>query len=137
MMVLLDTNIILDALQERQPFDVAAKELLLRSQKGEIKCCFTANTVTDIFYIYSKARDVNSARNALSFLLANYTVISVTHQDCNYALSLSINDFEDALVVACAEQAGVDYIVTRDEVFLRSDSSISVVSPSKLLEKLL
>jgi len=37
MTVLLDTNIIMDALQERHPFDAVAKELLLRSEKGERK----------------------------------------------------------------------------------------------------
>ena len=47
MTILLDTNIIMDALQERWPFDVEAKEILLRAQNGEFICCFTANAATD------------------------------------------------------------------------------------------
>ena len=53
MTVLLDTNVIMDALQERRPFDAEAKEILLRAQNGEITCYFTANAITDIFYLYS------------------------------------------------------------------------------------
>jgi len=126
MTVLLDTNIIMDALQERHPFDMAAKEILLRSEKGEVKCCFTANAATDIFYIYTKARDLSSARNALSYLFANYSVISVSHEDCTNALSLPMDDFEDALAVICAKRAKVDYIVTRDDKFLHSKSHLNL-----------
>ena len=47
MKVLLDTNIIMDALQERQPFDVEAKEILKREQDGGITEMFTVNAATD------------------------------------------------------------------------------------------
>ncbi|MDR0314562.1 MAG: PIN domain-containing protein [Oscillospiraceae bacterium] len=136
MTILLDTNVIMDALQERQPFDTAAKDILLRSQNGEITCCFTANAVTDIFYLYNKVRDSHSARIALNYLLANYKVVSITQEDCINALSLPIDDFEDALVVVCAKKAGVDFIVTRDEAFLREESSVPIISPDEFLKKL-
>jgi len=133
MTILLDTNIIMDALQERQPFDASAKELLLRAQNGEFKCCFTANAATDIFYLYSRARDISAARSALGFLFSHYDIVAVTHDDCVNALSLPIDDFEDALVVACAERADVDYIVTRDDDFLRMPSNIALIRPDEFL----
>ena len=134
MTVLLDTNIIMDALQERQPFDIPAKEILRRGQDGALTCLFTANAVTDIFYLYSRARDVQSAKAALKFLLTQYGVLPVAGEDCTQALSFPIDDFEDALGIACAEKAGIDYIVTRDEDFLQSASPIKIISPSELLD---
>ncbi|MCL2633931.1 MAG: PIN domain-containing protein [Oscillospiraceae bacterium] len=136
MTVLLDTNIIMDALQERQPFDTAAKEILLRSQNGEFSFCFTANTITDIFYLYSKTRGMKPARNVLEFLLAAYKIISVSHDDCISALSIPIEDFEDALITHCAKKADVDYIITRDEKLLRDDKPVKTISPKDFLEKL-
>ena len=137
MKVLLDTNVILDALQERQPFDIEAKEILKRSQEdSKFICLFTANAATDIFYLYSKARDINSAKAALEFLFMAYDVVSVTHEDCIVALSLSIDDFEDALVVTCAQKAEADYIVSRDKEFLKADSPVRVISPPELLTEL-
>ena len=136
MTVLLDTNVIMDALQERQPFDTEAKDILLRAKNGEIKVCFIANAATDIFYLYTKARNLQSARSALDYLLNNYSVISVTHEDCVYALTLQIDDFEDALVVACAKKAGVDYVITRDEKFLKDKSPVKIIPPVELLNKL-
>jgi predicted nucleic acid-binding protein len=135
-MVLLDTNVIMDALQERQPFDAEAKEILLRAQSGEFDCCFTANAATDIFYLYSRARDVKSARQVLNFLLATYKIVSVSHEDCISAMSIPIEDFEDALVSACAKIAEVDYIISRDDKFLREKSPVKVIEPKEFLKTL-
>ena len=136
MTILLDTNVIMDALQERQPFDVEAKEILLRAQNGEFSCYFTANAATDVFYLYRKARDLKSARQVLDFLLATYKVASVTHEDCVNATSIPIEDFEDALVSACAEKAGADYIISRDDKYLRDNSPVKVITPKDFLLKL-
>ena len=133
MKILLDTNVIMDALQERQPFDAEAKEILLRAQNGEFSCCFTANAATDIFYLYSQARDMKSARQALNFLLATYRVVSVTHEDCINAMSIPVEDFENALVSACAKKTEVDYIISRDEKYLRDDSPVKVIEPGEFL----
>ena len=140
MTVLLDTNVIMDALQERQPFDVEAKEILLRAQNagGGFTCYFTANAVTDIFYLYSKVRDLKSARQVLNFLLATYKIVSVTHKDCVNAMSIPIEDFEDALVSACAQKAGADYIISRDDKFLQGNNGggapVKVIEPKDFLK---
>ena len=133
MTVLLDTNIIMDALQERQPFDIEAKEILIRAQNKEFDCLFTANAAADIFYLYSKARDIKSAISAMDFLLNHFGVVSVTHEDCKAALLLSIEDFEDALLVVCAQKAGTDYIVTRDDKLLSATSPVKLVNPKDFL----
>ena len=133
MTVILDTNVIMDALQERQPFDVEAKEILLRAQNAEFTCYFTANAATDIFYIYNKARDLKSARKVLDFLLATYKIVSVTHEDCVNAMAIPIADFEDALVSACAKKVEADYIISRDEKFLKDDSPVKVIAPKEFL----
>ncbi|GHU48094.1 DNA-binding protein [Clostridia bacterium] len=134
--VLLDTNVIMDALQERSPFDVAAKEILIRSERGELTCGFTANTMTDVFYLYSKSRDASAARTALAYLLAKYDVVTVTKEDCIQAMKLPVADFEDALVAVCAEKFKADYIVTRDELFLSSKSPVKLISPGDLLDRI-
>ncbi len=92
MTVLLDTNIIMDALQERQSLDIASKKILLLGQSGKLDCCFTANTATDIFFLYSKARSRKEANDALGSLLDTYKVYPITRKD------LSNEDLENVLV---------------------------------------
>ena len=134
MTAVLDTNIILDALQERSPFDTEAKEILRRAQNKEFACLFTANAATDIFYLYSKARDMKSAKIALDFLLTHYGAVTVTQEDCRAALLLPIEDFEDALVVICAQKASADCIITRDEKFLKAASPVKLLAPEEFLD---
>ena len=134
MTVLLDTNIIMDALQERSPFDIEAKEILKRSQNGkEFTSLFTANAAADIFYLYSRARDTKSANAALDFLLSNYGVVTVSHEDCRAALSSPIVDFEDALVVVCARNVNADYIITRDDKLLGTASPVKLIRPKDFI----
>ena len=134
MTVILDTNIILDALQERSPFDVDAKEILKRGQCGsEYTCLFTANAAADIFYLYRKVRGEMIAKSALDFLFNNYGVVTITHNDCKTALSIPVNDFEDALVVVCARNINADYIITRDEEFLRITSPVKIINPKDFI----
>ena len=136
MTILLDTNIIMDALQERPPFDAAAKEILLYGQSGKVRCVFTANAMSDIFYLYSKVRSRKEAKVALGFLLDTYGVVSVTQEDCSKALTLPNDDFEDALVEVCAKSVGADYIVSRDSEFKDVATEVKVITPDELLEML-
>ena len=94
----------------------------------------TANAAADIFYLYRKARDTRSANAALDFLLKNYGVVTVSQTDCIDALSIPIEDFEDSLVVVCAQKAGADYIVTRDDNFLQAISPIKLIAPKDFMQ---
>jgi predicted nucleic acid-binding protein len=132
--LLADTNIILDSLQKRTPFDRFSDEILLRAEKGEFELFLTANSMSDIFYVYSKARDNASAKSALRYLLDTYKIVSISDEDCKAALALPIDDFEDALVIVCAQNIQADFVVTRDELFLKSNI-INTIHPQKLLER--
>ena len=80
---------------------------------------------------------MKSARQVLDFLLRTYKIVSVTHEDCVYAMSIPIEDFEDAFVSACAQKAEADYIISRDETFLRGNSPVKVIEPKDFLETLI
>jgi predicted nucleic acid-binding protein len=51
MRVLVDTNIVLDALLEREPFVSEARALLEATRSQQIQGYVTATTLTNIFYI--------------------------------------------------------------------------------------
>jgi len=135
MKIVIDNNIVLDALLGRQPYNKSAEKLLtacVDTHKG----CLSVNSLTDIFYVLRKSADAPSAKAAVKKLMDLLEIISVNDEDCLNALSLPIDDFEDALIVVCGWNAGADCIVTRDEEFLKINSIVQVISPDKLLEKL-
>jgi predicted nucleic acid-binding protein len=54
MKVLIDTNVILDALIARPQFKDDAEQLFLIAAEDGIVACITASSVTDIYYLLSK-----------------------------------------------------------------------------------
>jgi len=99
-----------------------------------VKCYLTANCLTDIFYVVSKSLTEAIAKKTIKNLLLSFAVVSVDGDDCLLAIDLPMGDFEDALVVVCAEKAALDYIVTNDKGFL-SDTGLSIptINPANFL----
>jgi predicted nucleic acid-binding protein len=54
--------------------------------------------------------------------------------DINAALTLPINDFEDAVIAAVAKREKADYIVTRNEEDFKG-SPVPAISPAMFLEQ--
>jgi len=118
MNVLIDTNVILDDILDRAPLAEAARKISQLATVDMIQGYITANSLTDIFYIVSKNRNEATARKIIRNLLLVFSVVSVDGDDCQDAIDLPMSDFEDALVVVCAEKANLDYIITNDRDFL-------------------
>jgi predicted nucleic acid-binding protein len=131
MRVLIDTNVVLDLLQEREPFVENAARLFERIDAGEIEGFITATTITNIYYIIRKAAGKVVAQDAISQILSDLNICAVDLNVLEQALSLNFEDFEDAVQYACAVVHNLDAIVTRDlSGFVNTE--ISVVLPENL-----
>jgi len=74
MTALIDTCVILDALQERKPFDTNAKEIIDMVAQKNIEGFITAKSITDIYYIYmrsthNKDKTIDAIKNCFPCLL--------------------------------------------------------------------
>ena len=130
--VLFDTNILVDIMISREQF-IEDSERLVAYVAGKKICGFvTANSVTDVYYLVKKNLPKNIAREELKKLLYAFEIIEVSGPDCRAAFDIKIADYEDALLVVCAQKLAIDYIVTRDSDLLKY-SNFNVVSPKALL----
>ncbi|MBD2312241.1 PIN domain-containing protein [Desertifilum sp. FACHB-1129] len=135
MKVLVDTNIILDFLLERELFLQEAKLLFQAINSSQIKGYVTATTLTDIFYIARRhTQSLERARQSVVFILSSLEVCPIDRTVLELALTSTTPDFEDALQVSCALAQGLDAIVTRDAKF--PANSIQVLSIHELMQKL-
>ena len=55
MRILIDTNVILDILQKREPFFADSYRALRKAIEGDAECLISASAATDIFYMLRKA----------------------------------------------------------------------------------
>jgi predicted nucleic acid-binding protein len=114
MRILIDTNIVLDFLQEREPFVEDAARLFEKIDLGEIEGFIAATTITNIYYIVRKAAGIEVAENAIIQVLSDLQICTVDRSILEQAIALGFRDFEDAVQYACALAYGVDAIATRD-----------------------
>ncbi len=115
MRILIDTNVIIDALATRKPFNVSAEKIILLASEKRVETFITASTVTDIYYLIQKhLKDTNRAKEILKTLFRIIDIINVDKNSCIKALDLDMPDYEDALLATCAKKVKADFIVTRN-----------------------
>jgi len=119
MKILLDTNILLDILLEREPWREPALILWRALEEQRLVCFVTASSLTDVYYLTNAhARRYGipdlDGRQIIRRCLDSLSVIAVDRADLERAFSLAGNDFEDDLQIACAVDHRLDAIVTRD-----------------------
>jgi predicted nucleic acid-binding protein len=134
--VLIDTNIVLDFLLQRNPFVQDAELIFQAMDCGQIIGYVTATTLTDIFYISRKhTRSVEKVRQAVLETLTVMVICPVNRAVLESTFRSGLADFEDAVQIFCAVNQGLDAILTRDaQGFL--NSSVTVLSTQELLHQL-
>lgn len=133
MRVLVDTCIIIDALQSRMPFKDDAQNMILLAANRRFEGFITAKASTDIYYLTRKyLHSDKETRDVLGRLYLLFDVLDTAGIDCRKALSSQMSDFEDAVMVETALRSGMDCIVTRN-VKDYETSLISIYQPSEFL----
>ena len=137
MRALLDTCVIIDAMQNREPFCKDAQELFLAAANNLFVGCITAKASTDIYYLMHRHTHSDKAsREVLNKLFTLFEVADTAGIDCRRAIPSPVSDFEDAVMIETAARTEVDCIVTRNEQdFIRS--TVPVLSPKDFLSRLM
>jgi predicted nucleic acid-binding protein len=133
--ILIDTNIVLDLLLEREPFVENAILIFEQIEQGKLEGYIAATTITNIFYIIRKTESREVAISAINRLLIGIQFCAVDRQTVETALSLGLKDFEDSIQLACATLSKLDGIVTRDRKDF-AGSNLPIYSPTELLNQL-
>ena len=136
MRALLDTCVLIDALQSREPFCKSAQTIFLAAASNQFIGCITAKSVTDIYYLTHRSmHDDKAARTVLSKLFTIFDVLDTAGMDCRHAIPSAISDYEDAVMVETAVRTESDCIVTRNGRDFRK-SDVPVYTPEEFLQQL-
>lgn len=118
---LIDTNIILDAAMSERPDWAYAVMLLDEIAYGKLVGYIAATSLKDVYYVLCKYFGEPAAREFVAAAIDAFTIIGVDGALCRASICSNEPDFEDGVIRACAEQEGVDFIISRDEkAFLKS-----------------
>lgn len=115
MKILVDTNVIIDALTSREPWNKSAEKIFIMAANHSMDMYITASSATDIYYLVRKyLHNTELAKQIMGKLYSLTGILEVTGVDCVDALASPISDYEDAVVERVAIRADVDYIITRN-----------------------
>jgi predicted nucleic acid-binding protein len=135
MKIVLDTNIMLDIVEKREPYFSDSYQVFLKSAAREFEAIIGANSVTDIYYI--TRRNCKDSRQALSFIMDMFKVVTFVDTkavDIQEAIKLNFPDFEDAVIAATASREGASYIITRNTNYF-AKSPVPAITPADFLKK--
>jgi len=130
MTLLIDTNVILDIIEKREPFFQDSFSVLQQATVLKQKILFSASSVKDVFYLVKRhSGSIEIANSALTKLLSLVQICDTSADDVKTARTYSIVDFEDAVLTATAVREKADYIISRN-VKDFANFNIKAISPT-------
>lgn len=135
MNVMIDTNILIDYISEREPFGKNARTILMLCMEKKINGCIAAHSIMDVFYILRKDFSAEERKIFLLDLCNFLTVIGIDKDKIVAALENdNFSDVEDRLQVECAKVSSADHIITRN-IKDFEHSEISAILPDEFLKR--
>lgn len=149
--LLLDTNIWLDYFLGTGASIDEISRIIELGASGIVELFYAPTSAKDLFYLIPRRlkrasadnqQPVDDGRSYLSVawacverMMELATAAPQSHAECQLARMLRSEflDFEDNLIIAAAETAKVDYIVTNDRAFLRALPE-ACVAPARALK---
>lgn len=135
MKVLLDTNIVLDVLLQRQPWFDEAAAVWQSCDAGRTAGHISVVTVTNTYYLGRKVLGSRAALGAVRTILEAFEIVPVDREVLEMAARYPGSDYEDNVLIAGAVAASLDAIITRDRTGF-AHSPVPALSPAELLARL-
>lgn len=137
MRAILDTNVVVDVLQRREPWFQDGAVIFRAIANKQVTGCLTAKQIADLHFFSRKQfkgeENVDArARQVIGKILSLFELIDTLGIDCQNALGINNGDYEDAILIESAARAGVEYIVTRNPAHYKT-SSVQVYSPAEFV----
>ena len=132
--IFVDTDVCIDLLSGRKPFNATAEKLFSLADIGKIKICVSSLSFSNIDYVLRSQYSANHSRQIIAKFKTLVTVLSVDSKTIDLAIASDFNDFEDAIQYYSAIENGLTTLVTRNLKDFKK-ATIKVVTPETYLTK--
>ena len=132
MVVLVDTNVLLDVLGRRAPHYRAAAQVWTLAERGEIRAFVSAISYNNVYYIARRAEYKAAARRAMTALRDVFDSVAPDAKIINQAIDSECDDFEDAIQFHSAVRVGARVLITRNPKNF-PPSTMAIATPEEFL----
>lgn len=135
MKVLIDTNVILDVLANREAFVEDATKVFKLCEVKKITGYISALSIPNIVYIMRKELDGDKVKDIIEKLTLVFGIAELKSDDLKRATLLDFTDYEDAVQSCQASRIKADYIITRN-IRDYKNSQVTAIKPAELFERI-
>ena len=135
MVLLIDANIILDVLMNRQEFVEDSSKIWKLCETEQVKGYISTLTFANMVYIMRKELQPQKIEEVFKSLRLIFEFAGFSPAVLEKAVGMNWKDFEDAVQSATAEQVHADYIVTGN-VRDFAKSKVIAFTPAELLARI-
>ena len=128
-----DSDVILDVLEKREPFYDYSAQILTLGDEKKVQLFTTSLAIANVYYIMRKHLGIQKAKENLRKLRIIVNVMSVNEKEVDLALNSELSDFEDALQYFTALNNKIDFIITRNTKDYKNPKLI-VQTPQEYIE---
>lgn len=111
---LLDINIVLDYLQQREPWYPLAKGLFLAESQEKVDLFIATNTIATLHFFIRKKDSKKKTLAKIEILLRRLRLADVTGAVVSRALQMGLEDLEDGIQAGAALESRIPVLVTRN-----------------------
>lgn len=113
----LDTNILLDLIQNGRPCTPYSREIMQSVYDGDMEAVITTQSILDASYTAQKAGQIQAFLDIVKLWCSHANIESVNAFDIRFAVKDYMGDFEDDAQYYQALESCCDVIITSDENF--------------------
>ena len=126
--IFIDSDIILDLIERREPFYSHAAQLFTSIEENKIKAVTFPVIFSNIFYILRKLKGRLFALNKLKKIRMLINITNVDEKIIDLALVSEIKDFEDAIQLYAAKNLNIKYLITRNIKDYKDNEVIAITA---------
>lgn len=130
--VFVDTDVCLDLLTGRMPFNKPAEILFSLADNKRVKIFVSAISFSNIDYVLLSQYSSIHSRQLIAKFKTLVNVLPVDSKTIDLAIASDFDDFEDAIQYSCAIENNLSIIITRNIKDYKK-ASISILTPETFL----
>jgi predicted nucleic acid-binding protein len=130
--VFVDTDVCLDLLSGRKPFNKTAEILFSLADNRKVKIYVSSLSFSNIDYVLRSQYSSTHSRQLIGKFKTLVHVLPVDSKTIDLAIASDFNDFEDAIQYSCALENNLTTIITRNVKDYKK-ATIAILTPEAFI----
>lgn len=130
----IDTNVIIDALTERDYSYLASRQVWRYVLKGDVQGYICSKQITDIYYIFKKYyKSEEEIRSNIINIVESFEMLPLLPGDIQACLKTKMQDLEDAVIYKIAKTNMIPCIITNNVKHFKECDCL-ILTPQQFLD---